>query len=162
VLNCGHDLALNFRSVNVEGEGCTQIIKILILFANSNCLLFDVEPFNETVTSILRAGLPRDLQQCRVNSGLKLGLGRDGGMQHAPVVGQDRFDSLTYKTLGVSSAIIIVKSMMKNAQVEFLIDQVVDGIFEGIGQDLTVKGDRQHDHLAVVVFYEFRHLHPSF
>ena len=62
--------------------------------------------------------------------------------------------------IGGSAGVIITVPIVKDGEIEFVIDQVVQGIFEGAGQDLLVKGDGDELALAVVILLVACHRVP--
>ena len=76
-------------------------------------------------------------------------------------VGQQHDLEQDGRIVGRAAVLVIVKAMVKDAQVEFVIDQVMDRVLEGSGQDLLIEGDRNHDQLVVVVIFELGHVVTS-
>ena len=64
------------------------------------------------------------------------------------------------RVVGGGAGIVVAVAGIEDGEVEFIIDQVVQRILEGAGQDLLVKGDGDELALAVVVFFVACHPVP--
>ena len=55
---------------------------------------------------------------------------------------------------------VVGVAIIKEREIELVVDEVVEGIFEGAGKDLLVKGDGDELALAVVVRFVTSHWMP--
>ncbi len=79
----------------------------------------------------------------------------------APGVGQQHDLEQQRRVVGTAAGVLVAVLVVKDTQVEFLIDQVVQGVFERAGQDLAIEADRDKSTLGLIVFGKARrHVFP--
>ncbi len=62
--------------------------------------------------------------------------------------------------IGGGAGIVVAVAVIEEGKIEFLVDQVVQRVLEGAGEDLLIKGDGDEFALAVVVLFVACHRMP--
>jgi len=75
-------------------------------------------------------------------------------------VGQQHDLQQNRRSVGRAARRIILELGIEDTQIEFIIDQVMDGVLEGAGENLVLKSDRQQHRLMVIVIDKAGHV-PS-
>jgi len=77
-----------------------------------------------------------------------------------PRIGQQHDLQQNRRIIGRATCFIVLELGVEDAQVEFVVDQEVDGVLEGAGENLVLKSHRQQHGLIVIVIDKAGHV-PS-
>jgi hypothetical protein len=79
------------------------------------------------------------------------------GTDHASGAGKQYDFEQDLGVDGGSTDLVVVVARIKDGQVEVFVYQFADGVLEGIWNKLVLQGDREHDQLVFVEWFEFCH-----
>ena len=91
-------------------------------------------------------------------SNVSLGKYAGRALGSVSVEGKDLVEALS---IGRTSVIVITVALVEYAEVQLMLNKIIEGVFKTAVEGLTVKCDGQHFGLVVIVMFESGHVRCS-